>query len=268
MNVLNAVTRHPLLRASIATVRRGRLVRESTRFTLREVLTPGSSHVYRIRENGLSALLAHRTPDVWTLDQAFNQHVYEPPAAVLPKLEGLGRPLRAVDLGANIGLWGLWLHRRFGDAHVTALEPDPENAEKHRRQIALNHLDGSWELLQAAATCADGPVLFTVGQTTTGRIGSAEEAGTASVAGVDVFSLLDGVDLLKIDIEGAEWPILSDPRLVDLRTPVVMLEYHPHGAPSADPEDDARRALQSVGYTTLPMHGAPNGTGIVWGWRA
>jgi FkbM family methyltransferase len=258
---------HRVQSHTASAVLRGRLVAERLRFTARELRRSRSVHVYRLRENGLRVLLAHGTPDVLTLDQAFHQHVYEPPDGALAVLEGLGRPLRALDLGANIGLWGLWLHGRLAVEQVTALEPDPENAVRHRRQIALNRLEGSWDLVQAAATCTDGPVSFTIGRATTGHIAEGGEAG-ASVEGRDVFALLDGIDLLKIDIEGAEWPMLSDPRWAGLRAPVVMLEYHPHGAPSAHPEGDAQRALQDAGYATLSMHGAPDNTGVVWGWRS
>jgi hypothetical protein len=120
--------------------------------------------------------------------------------------------------------------------------------------------------VQAAATCADGPVRFTVGHGATGRLGEAEP-DAVEVAGLDSFRLLDGIDLLKMDIEGAEWAILSDPRMAQVKVPVVMVEYHPHAAPSSDPETDARRALERAGYETRSMHGAPDGTGIVWGWK-
>lgn len=246
---------------------RGRLVRESARFALREMRGSQAICVYRVRSSGLYVQIAHGTPDVLTLDQAFYQHVYEPPGEVLLRLGTLGRPLRALDLGANIGLWGLWLHGRLQVEHVTAVEPDLENATKHLRQIALNRLEGSWELMRAAATCSDQRVVFTVGRATTGRIVEQAQPGTAEVEGLDVFSMLDGVDLLKIDIEGAEWPILADERLSELQVPVVMLEYHPYGAPAGAPADAARSALEGVGYKTTSMHGAPDGTGIVWGLR-
>jgi FkbM family methyltransferase len=264
---LHRVLRHPAVEPRVSAGLRGRLVRESARFTARELRHSASTHSYRIRASGLRVLISHGTPDVLTLDQAFYQDVYEPPSAASAKLAGLGRPLHAIDLGANIGMWGLWLHGRFPVGRLTAVEPDPENAAKHRRQIALNGLDGKWEILQAAATCADGPVSFTVGHATTGRIGERGEQDAVEVAGLDSFSLLDGVDLLKVDIEGAEWPLLRDPRFAAIDVPVVMLEYHPHGAPSASPESDARSALAGAGYETLPMHGAVDGTGIVWGWR-
>jgi FkbM family methyltransferase len=267
IGVLQRALHHPRVEPFVSAALRGRLVRESASFTVRELRGADSAHVYRIRSSGLRAQIAHGTPDVLTLDQAFYQHVYEPPDAISSKLELGGRPLHAVDLGANIGMWGLWLHGRFAVERLTALEPDPENAAKHRRQIELNRLADSWQLVQAAATCADGPVVFTVGRATTGRIGEAGEAGTVEVPGRDSFALLDGVDLLKIDIEGAEWPMLADPRLAEMQVPAVMLEYHPRGAPSANPEDAARTALADAGFQTWPMHGAPDGTGIVWGWR-
>jgi FkbM family methyltransferase len=267
-NDLRNALRHPRIEPYVSAALRGRLVRESARFTARELRGARSTHVYRVRENHLGVQIQHGTPDVLTLDQAFYQHVYEPPGTVIAALQALDRPLRALDLGANIGMWGLWLHGRFPVEHLQALEPDPENAAKHRRQIALNRLDGAWELAQAAATCSDGPVAFTIGQATTGRIETTGRGHTATVDGLDIFSLLDAVDLLKIDIEGAEWPILADPRITEIQVPVVMLEYHPHGAPTDGPEDDARRALTSAGFRTQSLHGADDGTGIVWGWRS
>jgi FkbM family methyltransferase len=265
---LRPILRHPVVEPRVSAGLRGRLVRESARFTVRELRHAASTHVYRIRASGLRVSITHGTPDVLTLDQAFYQDVYEPPRAAAAKLERLGRPLRALDLGANIGIWGLWMHGRFPVRRITAVEPDPENAAKHRRQIALNGLEDRWELRQAAATCADGPVAFTVGRATTGHIDDRGDRGAVEVSGVDSFSLLGDVDLLKIDIEGAEWPLLLDPRFAAIEVPVVMLEYHPRGAPSASPEDDARSALSGAGYETLAMHGAADGTGIVWGWRA
>ena len=265
-SALHGLLHHPRVEPHVSALLRGRLVAETASFALREMNGAHSTHVYRIATSGLRASIEHGTPDVLTLDQAYYQHVYEPPPAVREQLVALARPLRALDLGANIGLWGLWLHGRFPVGHLTALEPDPENAAKHRRQIEINGLGASWQLVQAAATRAPGPVAFTVGRATTGRIGAPQEPGTAEVQGLDVFSLLEGIDLLKLDIEGAEWPILADPRLSTLRVPVVMLEHHPHGAPSTNPEADAIAALAGAGYRTLAMHGAPDGTGIVWGY--
>jgi FkbM family methyltransferase len=262
---LRALLHHPRVEPKVAAVLRSRAVRKSTPFALRELSGRHSRHVYHVRESGLRLLIEHGTADAHALDQAFYQHAHEPPAGALAALEGLGRPLSALDLGANVGLWGLWLYGRFPVARLIALEPDPENVERHLAQIRLNGLSNSWEVLEAAAVTADGPVSFTVGQATNGRVTATAQAGTTSVQGRDKFALLYGIDLLKIDIEGGEWAILADPRFAELSVPVVMLEYHAHSAPSSDPESDARLALERAGYATEATAETTPGFGVVWG---
>jgi FkbM family methyltransferase len=262
---LRTLLSHPRVVPHVAAVLRSKAVRESASFAPRELSGRHSAHVYHVRDSGLRVLIVHGTSDAHALDQAFYQHAHEPPAGALAALRDIDHPLRALDLGANVGLWGLWLHGRFSVDHVLALEPDPENVKRHRRQIQLNGLGDAWEVLEAAAVTVDAPVSFTVGQATNGRVTDATEAGTVSVVGRDTFALLDDIDLLKIDIEGGEWPILADPRFAQLSVPVVMLEYHAHGAPSADPASDARRALERAGYSTETTIETAKGFGVVWG---
>ncbi len=264
---LRALLRHPRVEPSIVAVLRSRIVRESPRFALRELSGRPVEGVYRVRASGLRTVIVHGSSDPASLDQAYYECAHEPPAGALRVLMGLGHPPCALDLGANVGMWGLWLHGRFPGAHVTALEPDPHNVARHRRQIELNNLGESWEVIEAAAMTADGPISFTVGQATTGRVLDRDETGGATVAGRDMFSLLEHIDLLKLDIEGGEWPILADPRIADLSVPVVMVEYHAHGAPSPNPERDARQALERAGYTTASTVDSAPGFGVVWGWK-
>jgi FkbM family methyltransferase len=262
-----AILRHPLVEPHVSTVLRSRLVRESGRFAVRELSGAQGEHRYTLRESGLTLLLAHGSPDVLTLDQAYHQHVYEPPPPVADRLAAIGRPIVALDLGANVGLWSLWLHGRFPVARVVALEPDPDNAARQRQVIELNDLGDTWQLIEAAATTRDGSVRFTVGQTTTGHIVTNGESGAATVEGKDVFGLLDELDLLKLDIEGGEWPILADRRFERVDVPVVMLEHHPSQCPSPVPAEAAAEALHGAGYETVSSCQEPNGTGVVWGWR-
>lgn len=264
---LRSLLRRPSIEPRVVAVLRSRAVNESARFALRELSGVSSTHVYRIRGSRLRAQIEHGTSDAHAFDQAFYEHAHEPPPGALGALEGLRRPLRALDLGANIGMWGLWLHSRFAVERVVGLEPDPHNVFSHRAQIELNDLDESWEVIEAAAVTAEGPVAFTVGRGTNGRVTDARREDTSSVAGRDVFAMLDGLDLLKIDIEGGEWAILSDPRAAALRVPVVMLEYHDHDPPSADPAADARGALERAGYTTESAGETQPGFGTVWGWQ-
>ena len=257
---------HPRVEPKVVAVLRSRVVRESPAFAARELSGRHVEHVYRVRESGLRAVIVHGTADAHSLDQAYYARAHEPPEAVLKVLSDLDHPPRALDLGANIGIWGLWFHGRFPGAYVLALEPDPENVARHRRQAELNSLRSSWEVIEAAAVTSDGPVSFTVGKATNGRVSETESEDTASVPGRDTFALLEGLDLLKIDIEGGEWAILADSRAAELAVPVVMLEYHAHGAPG-DPAVAARTALERAGYTTEATVHSAEGFGVVWGWK-
>lgn len=207
--------------------------------------------------------LEHGTSDVPTLDEMFYQDVYEPPPGAAGRLDALGHPARVLDLGANIGLFGIWAQRRLRLGHITAVEPMPRNVALLAHNLSLNRPPGTYSVIDAAACTAEGPVAFGGGSHfTLGRVESG--AGELTVRGLDAFSLMDDIDLLKLDIEGGEWPILQDPRLKALTVPVVMLEHHPYGAPG-DPARSSEELLAAAGYRVERTLEEADGTGIVWG---
>jgi hypothetical protein len=79
----------------------------------------------------------------------------------------------------------------------------------------------------------------------------------------DIFPYTTDVDLIKIDIEGGEWSILSDSRFKKMRARAVMLEYHPWLAPNGDPGEQATRCLTQAGYTIRRHEAAQGGFGVV-----
>jgi FkbM family methyltransferase len=246
---------------------RSSLVQEPWRFVWNE-LWPGRRETvtYCLKESGVKVTIRHKSPDVLILDEMFSQHEYRFPDAVESALAAGEGPLRVIDVGANLGLFGAWILGRFPDAEIVALEPDPANAEVHRRTIEANGREATWQLIEAVAMTKPGSVRFSVGAWATSHIARAGEAGI-EVEAVDLFSLLDQVDLLKIDIEGAEWPILRDPRFGQLDVPAVVMEYHPDGSPEPDPAHAATMRLEETGFRVLEHHPKDNGTGVLWGLR-
>jgi FkbM family methyltransferase len=243
------------------------LVRERARFLAQAVAGRRAPSPYRLREGGVTVHLRHSTPDLNTLEQVVGQGHYELPGDVEAALRSLRRPLEVVDLGANIGLFGALLLGRFPDAHVVAFEPDPDNAEVHARSVRAN--DGlRWELVPACAGTVDGEVAFAAGDYANSRIADNGRDGAITVPVRDVFPYLDRVDLLKVDIEGAEWELLSDPRFAGVPATVTALEFHPWGAPG-DPRTAAASALRDAGYAVrdAELH-ALEGHGMLWGVRA
>ena len=251
-------------RGLVDTVRVARLVREPVRFTTRQALRRRVLARYRIRESGLAVYLRHNTSDVNTLDEIFRLGHYGLPESVDAVLRDAPPP-EIADLGANIGLFGIYALGRFPGAAVTAFEPNPANAHVLRLTVEANrHV--RWRIVEAAAAVRNGEVRFAAGtHFTTGHV---TEAGDVVVPAVDVFEHVAAASWLKIDIEGAEWEILSDPRFATLRARVVALEYHADGSPEADARRAAETLLRKAGYLTaasaFPM---PPGHGMLWAWK-
>jgi FkbM family methyltransferase len=251
----------PLLRLSFAL--RGSLTRSPFSFALNELRPGARVAVYELRGGGVFVVLRHKTPDVLLFDEIFSQREYELPGPVRQRLGDL-RPLKVADVGANIGLFGAFISEQNPQAEIVAIEPDRANVEVLRRCALANEASARWSVVSAAATTSNGTVRFVSGDYSLSRVGDEGEP----VPAVDVFPYLAEADLVKIDIEGAEWPILADPRFRGLRAPAVVLEYHRDGCPGTDPAAEAKRALRAAGYDTTPGSSKPAyGAGIIWGWR-
>jgi FkbM family methyltransferase len=243
------------------------LVEESFRFGARELFDPRAASTYRPRDRPLVARIRHHTGDLYVLNEIVRHRGYDFPAEPVCRLEALGRPPRVVDAGANIGLFGIEVLNRFPQATITAFEPDPANAAVHEETIRSNGLERSWTLIRSCAGTAAGSIDFAA----QGGVGSHVEssADSISVPVVDLFPYLQQADLVKMDIEGSEWPILADARLQALDELVIVLEYHRHGCPHADAREAALRLLGGAGFTAHDVDAPhqPDGTGVVWAWK-
>lgn len=144
--------------------------------------------------------------------------------------------MTVVDGGANIGEFTLRSARLVGPrGKVYALEPSSETFPDLEFNVALNRLENV-RPLRLAVSDTDGPVSFYSRGRASGAASlfAATAAGEAeTVPGTMLDTLaetekLDGIDLIKLDVEGAEFAacrgmsrLLSGPR-----PPVVVFEYH------------------------------------------
>ncbi|MGH2872984.1 MAG: FkbM family methyltransferase [Solirubrobacteraceae bacterium] len=268
------------LRATMISAARG--VSPSSRFVLNELFLMRGTRRYRLRRSGKTLFVRHPVADAWVVHEVVNNGAYVPPPAVERAIARLRRP-RLVDLGAHIGASTLLLLERFPAAQVLAVEPHPQSAAMLRAMIAANDLEGQCEVRQAAvgvraarASMEGFSVLAHLVRADTEeavdilpplRRYQAGGGGRVDVEVVDALPLLQDADLVKIDIEGAEWPILQDPRFRSLGISALVLEYHPQGAPEPDTTAAVRRLLGAAGFTVgepFAQHGA---LGMIWAWR-
>lgn len=264
-----------------AALRYAPVVRESVRFALRELRGRRAVRAYRPRGAGVRVLARHCFPgpgagsqDLLPLHEVFREGCYDPPPPVARVLDG--GPRRVVDLGGHLGYFGARVLARHPSARVVAFEPEPEHARLLRETIRLNGFGGRWELVEACAHVADGRLPLAAGESVATHVVMYEDETEASteVSARDVFPYLDGVDLLKIDIEGAEWAILHDERFAAARPRAVVLEYHSPGCPEDNPKRAAIDRFRALGYEVHVPLGDPNpdsgpfwGRGLLWAWR-
>jgi FkbM family methyltransferase len=241
-----------------------------------------------LRETGLVAYVRHPLLDSWVLEEVFRLRVYEPPAEALELLAELGRPPRVLDLGGNVGFFGLYVHGRLPGCTIVSFEPDPANAALLSRARQANGLEGAWRLVEACAASDDGTVQF-VSSGPHSRVAVDDDRAAESrrertlelfpflegspllegtrveVAKEDVFPFLADADLVKIDIEGGEWELLSDPRFEALGAAAIVLEYHPAFGPP-DAHARVREALERAGYAVEVVNEGADAS-FVWAWR-
>ena len=265
---LRVVLLQPRVRSAIASVLALRFLRVAwltttpLRFVANDLLLARHRTRRYTLTDGTPLLLVHRR-DLEGFHELFRGGEYEPPAALAERLADVRTVL---DVGANVGMFAHWAARRWPGATVVALEPVPENADAFRAWQQLSKIDA--RLIEACAMTHAGNMVL-AGGTGSGSVFSqdAEPATGIEVPGIDVYPLLTDSDLVKIDIEGSEWPILADPRLATLGRTTLVMEYHRVGAPSLPAGDAARRLLEAAGFTV--GHDKPNhwGHGVLWAWK-
>jgi FkbM family methyltransferase len=156
------------------------------------------------------------------LDARGRHALLHPPAAHPAALAFLAAGGTAIDVGANLGQWTLPFARAVGPTgRVLALEPAPRNAASLAKTLAANALRHA-EIVACALGDRDGAADFAMplvtssrSDTGTARVGPAfggDEALSVAVRRLDTLIAergFDRIDLVKIDVEGHERPVLD-----------------------------------------------------------
>lgn len=180
------------------------------------------------------------------------------------------KPDIVLDLGGNIGIFARHARQVFPDALIISVEPDFENCVHFRKFtndpniILLNKAIGSgqmWHYLGSPngahacyisagtgyppETLNEGPDMEMVETDTT----TVQEL-------IDRYVPAGKTSLLKIDIEGNEHTIFSDPEAMEAmhRIDYIAMEVHNYAANGAHIEqvrDESRSALLGLGTTHM-----------------
>jgi FkbM family methyltransferase len=137
---------------------------------------------------------------------------------------------RILDCGGNVGLASLWYKRAYPHARITSFEADPRIAATLQRNLAANgHRDV--DVVNAAVWVENTTLEFRAEGTDSGAVASVAGETPGEVLRVPAIRLRDWlerdpVDLLKLDIEGAEAAVLEDIAPVLDRVAALQMEVH------------------------------------------
>ncbi len=177
---------------------------------------------------------------------------------------GAARRRLAVDIGAHVGLWSMWLVREFSLVH--AFEPIPAHRELFRRNVQAHNF-----VLHACALGAEaGEVALRVPLETTGNAHIAIEGrhpGTRFVAHPDRHERVEGVplkrlddleleevDFIKIDVEGYERQVLAGAwETIRRDRPILIVEQKGNDAAYGDAPNAAVKQLERWGMRPLEV---------------
>jgi len=149
-----------------------------------------------------------------------------------PIVPQIGSVNTIVDVGANVGSASVMLALKYPNAEVHALEPAPaaltlldENTaplpQIHVHRHGLHDHTGSLRLYRSQWDPMSGSVLESAENTT-----NYDEVAFTSAAEWLHQQQIDAIDILKIDTEGCEIPILRALAEQATNARVVYLEYH------------------------------------------
>ncbi len=173
-------------------------------------------------------------------------------------LERVGKAPWVIDAGANIGMASLYIRGRYPSARIVALEPDDANVAQIRW-----HLENNGATNVAVVQAALWPVrtrLRFAGAGTSGpswglRVEAGDDGPIDAVSPLDLMRDhgIDRVALLKLDVEGSEFPLLAHPDAAVwlARVDAIIAEVHPDlGDPGV-----VVGALRAAGFVVRDLGG-------------
>ncbi|OGO41055.1 MAG: hypothetical protein A2W36_02855 [Chloroflexi bacterium RBG_16_58_14] len=211
--------------------------------------SPGLKNI-RLRREGL-AFTVRSAMDVWSIKETFLDRFYE----------RCGTPIEdgwiILDIGGGIGEFTLFAAQDHPGNTVFAFEPFPESLNLLKANLELNRIanvkayeDAIWSKkgYLKIDTASGEPSQFT-SREPDASLPENDPAIVPAISLADAFARLhlDRCDLLKLDCEGAEYPILlNTPGGLLEKIDRIILEYHDNVA--GHTHQDLEKFLSEVGY--------------------
>jgi FkbM family methyltransferase len=220
----------------------------------------GSSNIVQSYVNGKSIVkssLRRYSSDVMVFHQILVHEEYQPLVEYIKKYDSVNNILSIVDAGSNIGLSSLYLKVFFPAAKAYCVEPDSSNFEALCKNLKLNHLNDCtaihaaiWhknQMLSLSNNFRDGKDWSISVEAVEKKIDSPNKVEGITIAELMMQNNMSVIDILKIDIEGAERYIFSSIQSCETFLPVtkyLAMEIHEEFGIL----DQVKRILDNFGF--------------------
>ena len=212
-------------------------------------VAPPGFHLVELPTQGVR-LKTRGVMDIWSVKETFLDRFYD--RFGVP----VGDGWTVVDVGGGIGDFTILAAKAHPDNQVYAFEPTPDSFALLKENLSMNRVDN----VHAFPEAVWSEVGTLAMDTTTGEPGqfisrglngaqAPDQVRVPSTTLAEIFQRLgiERCDLLKLDCEGAEYPILfSAPQGVLERVQRMVMEYHDNV--SEHTHHDLERFLQEEGF--------------------
>jgi len=190
--------------------------------------------------------------DGLTFHEVLKDQVYREVVSRVRKCESV------IDLGANIGLSSLYFAARYPSSRIFAVEPDPRTYELLEQNVAELKQEGRCQTLRAAVWGTQKKLVMQQPRgedhfsAFTTREATDTQSSEETVTGVSILDIIkesgfETVDVLKIDIEGAETELFRGQSDWLRSVRAIAIEFH--GTSRQDCDFD--RLMSQYGFRTF-----------------
>lgn len=196
------------------------LLRAMNRFFLPLIIRFGffANHPIQIKRYGLKLWIRPFSLDWFIMKEIFEHEVYHVKVS-----EGT----RVLDVGGHIGLFALYCAQR--GAYVKSYEPESQNIRLFEMNLASNPTLSAHIMLERKAVWKRNNWRFwypTRNEGNNSLIPYSHKINPQLIQCVRIDQEIQDCDLLKLDVEGAEYEIIEDLPSLPKQ---ISIEYHTHG---------------------------------------
>ncbi|OIP00074.1 MAG: hypothetical protein AUJ97_08130 [Bacteroidetes bacterium CG2_30_32_10] len=173
----------------------------------------------KVKFNGFKMTIVDSLSFIWQYKDIFKDEIYLFD-------NNNNKELIIYDCGANVGTSCLFFKKHFPLSKITAFEADPHIANILKENMYINNLSGIEIINKAVWIDNKGIELYPDGADGASVYGKGNKIKIDSIRLKDLLKEEEQIDMLKMDIEGAEADVITDCQDSLTNVKNFFIEYH------------------------------------------